>query len=454
MKSCSKIMTICRLVATLDSSSTREIISHGVVRFTVYTACISCDAEFNWRVQFIGQEDCEGNKDGEAIWKLVKKTFVDQGFADIWEKLECVGTDGDSTMRSTPKYSGLDCNGTNGRAFSAHFKRDVGELVDFWHCLCHILNLSLNDALGLVIALKLYYLPHLRMCHAEFKKSSNNRRDLKFFLEELKQIDRNFDWRIFYPVLCCFTRWLGLQLCAYILARKSNRALMQKYVQGLRDKGYGSRAFDPYKYRRRRGIQAAQDGGGDDRAGDDTDDSEDEEAARVRAGVADGRLEQDDDFVREPRLYRSVQTAADAAPSQEDLVQADGFDCGAEGASRYLRKNLLNPDVGLTDLNCGRSCYLSGVLKPYKVLVESLQRVTTPEQHLAARRFRQFYMVMQKAWIGSETSEPMFACQAFQEWMEEMEGKNKSALVRLVKQECRSFASIFVSVLRSRLRDY
>ena len=72
----------------------------------VYTACISCDTQFNWRVQFIGQENCEGKKDGEAIWKLAKKTFVDQGFADIWEKIECVGTDGDSTMRSTPKYSG------------------------------------------------------------------------------------------------------------------------------------------------------------------------------------------------------------------------------------------------------------------------------------------------------------------------------------------------------------
>ena len=44
----------------------------------VYAAVISCDAEFNWRVQFIGQADCEGRKDGAAIFKLVKNIFVDQ----------------------------------------------------------------------------------------------------------------------------------------------------------------------------------------------------------------------------------------------------------------------------------------------------------------------------------------------------------------------------------------
>ena len=89
-----------------------------------------------------------------------------------------------------------------------------------------------------------------------------------------------------------------------------------------------------------------------------------------------------------------------------------------------------------------------------QVLVEWLQRVQTPEQHQCARRFRQFYMVMQKSWIGSERSEPMFACRSFQEWIEEMEENDKQDLVKLIKQECRSFASILVTVLRSRLRNY
>ena len=88
----------------------------------------------------------------------------------------------------------------------------------------------------------------------------------------------------------------------------------------------------------------------------------------------------------------------------------------------------------------------------HKVLVESLQGASRPEQHLTARRFRRFYTVMQKSWIGTETSEPMYACKEFQLWIEEMEVKNKSDLVRLVKQECRSFSSVLVASLCSRMR--
>ena len=52
----------------------------------LYAAVMTCDSEFNWRIQFIGQADCEGHKDGEAIFKLVKKIFIDQGMLNIWEK--------------------------------------------------------------------------------------------------------------------------------------------------------------------------------------------------------------------------------------------------------------------------------------------------------------------------------------------------------------------------------
>ena len=45
---------------------------------------------------------------------------------------------------------------------------------------------------------------------------------------------------------------------------------------------------------------------------------------------------------------------------------------------------------------------ICGKLVTYKVLVEELQNVQTPEQHLAGRRFRKFYMVMKSGWIGTE----------------------------------------------------
>ena len=90
---------------------------------------------------------------------------------------------------------------------------------------------------------------------------------------------------------------------------------MVKYRELLRRKGYGPRPFDPFKYHRRRNIQAAVNAGADDRAGDDTDsgeDSEDEEATRVRAAIADGRLTEDDDYIRQPRVYTSVQAVVGA----------------------------------------------------------------------------------------------------------------------------------------------
>ena len=164
-------------------------------------------------------------------------------------------------------------------------------------------------------------------------------------------------------------------------------------------------------------------------------------------------MEVDDDFVRQPRMFTSLKDAVDSAPSQDDLVAADEFVEGDLHAPKSSRKNLLNKHVGLTDLNCGRSCYLAGVLKPYKVLVESLQRVSTPEQHLAARRIRTFYSVMQNSWIDTDTSEPMYACRAFQEWVQDMEAADKGELIKLVKMECRAFSSIIVRVLRSRLRS-
>ena len=67
--------------------------------------------------------------------------------------------------------------------------------------------------------------------------------------------------------------------------------------------------------------------------------------------IADGRLEVDDDFVRQPRMFTSLKDAVDSAPSQEDLVSADDFEEGDLHDPKNLRKNLLNEDVGLTDLN-------------------------------------------------------------------------------------------------------
>jgi hypothetical protein len=148
----------------------------------------------------------------------------------------------------------------------------------------------------------------------------------------------------------------------------------------------------------------------------------------------------------------AIADAAAAAPTQQECVFEDDFDTGNDGARGRKRKNLLNRDVGLTDLNFGRSAYLAGLLKPYKVLVEELlQNVQTAEQHLAGRRLRKFYMVMKSGWIGTQENEPMYAGREFHEWVEEMEAENKNELVAVVKREARSFASVFVASVKRRL---
>ena len=289
------------------------------------------------------------------------------------------------------------------------------------------------------------------MMHSEFKRSSKNRAHLKQVFADLQEFDEHYNWKIFYPQLFCLTRWLGLQNCCDILSRKSNRVMMKRYATSLRDRGFGPRAFDPYKYQKRRRLREAEDAGADNVDGDaDVDTDEETEIRAVQEAIEEGRLDADG-YQPHRQLFASATEAAASAPTQAQLTAADDFDEGDTDARGRRCKNLLNKNVGLCDLNCGRAAYLSGVLKPYKVLVEALQRTDQPEQHLAARRFRTFYMVMQTSWIGSTEYEPMYACRALREWSQQMEELGKHELVALVKTECRSFASVLVASVKERV---
>ena len=102
---------------------------------------------------------------------------------------------------------GLDCRGTEGRAFSAFMKRIIKPDFDMWHCNPHQLNLALNDALDGMPALKEYYIAFLRMCYSEFKRSGANRAILKGIKAELEAIlNGQHTWHMFYPLIFCLTR--------------------------------------------------------------------------------------------------------------------------------------------------------------------------------------------------------------------------------------------------------
>ena len=410
----------------------------------LYAATMSCDREFRWRTQFVGQANCEGSKTGKNIHELTKGIFISNGLLSVWDNLEAVATDGASAMRSTCDYAGLDARGVIGESFVAYLKRDVKEDLDAWHGLCHQMDRGLNDAMDAIETLKLFYLPHVRMCHSEFKRSSVNRTELKALTDT--------PWEVFYPKLHVATRWLSMKKVATTMAVKNSRALLKRYAQGLRDRGLGARAFDPYRYHRRRQNRDAEEAGNDNRDGEGSDaegsDAEDDQqdVERVQEAMEGDR----DGYHRQPQRFPSAEAAAAAAPEQQDMVDADDFDTGRDGARGRKCKNLLNRDVGLTDLNFGRSAYLAGVLKPYAVLIEELQRVH-PEQHWCARRIRKFYMVMQTSWVGSATQTPVYAGREFREWCDEMEALDKEDLVDLVKKECRSFSGVILASIKVRL---
>ena len=72
----------------------------------IYVAVIACDREFNCKIMFVGQADCEGKKDGASIHALTRKIFEDAGMIEVYKKIVAAGTDGASVMRSSAEFRG------------------------------------------------------------------------------------------------------------------------------------------------------------------------------------------------------------------------------------------------------------------------------------------------------------------------------------------------------------
>ena len=131
------------------------------------------------------------------------------------------------------------------------------------------------------------------MMHSEFNRSSVCREFVKSVVNELREWDQHHDWKVFYPIMFCVTRWVGIQRCVTVISR--NVTTLLSYAEKLRSKNMGSREFDPYKYKRRRGQVEAVEAGADDDAGEiDEEDSEDEEEVlRVQEAITASRLDTD-----------------------------------------------------------------------------------------------------------------------------------------------------------------
>ena len=87
--------------------------------------------------------------------------------------------------------------------------------------------------------------------HSEFSKSSVCRANFKAITEEFLQ----GDWKEFYPILFSLTRWIYIQKCDGVVSQSPE--LFRQYAESLSQKNMDPRSFDPYKYRRRRGMADA-----------------------------------------------------------------------------------------------------------------------------------------------------------------------------------------------------
>ena len=171
----------------------------------------------------------------------------------------------------------------------------------------------------------------------------------------------------------------------------------------------------------------------------------------MREAVDEGRLDCDG-YQPCVQMFDTMEEAAASVPDQEDMVDAEDFDeDNLDVRGKYNKKNLLNRDVGITEVNLVRSCWMEGVLKPYTVLVQKLQLSKFPEQHLAARRIREFYMQVEIGWVDTRTTQPLYASTAFQRWIHNMNDQGKDDLVDLTKRELRSFAGLLLASVRERL---
>ena len=214
------------------------------------------------------------------------------------------------------------------------------------------------------------------------------------------------------------------------------------YAESMRQRNMGPLSFDPYIYRSRRGLVGATIVSADVII--------DEEEIRLQQALEECRPHADG-YQPAPHVFPGMEEVVALTPTQDDMVEEEDFNEGNNDARGKMKKRLLNRDVGITEINLARSCWIAGVLMPYKVLIEKLQIIRCPQQHLAARRIREFYMQMELCWIGTRDTEPLYPYTPFQDWMKKMRAEGREKLVEKVCKECRIFCSVLVHSAKGRL---
>ena len=84
-----------------------------------------CSPMFKWANLFIGQTDVADDKSGPGMYYKLRR-LLDKAHVDLFDKIFFSCFDGDSAMRSTPLYAGLDSNPA-GTSLGAQLKNAGGK---------------------------------------------------------------------------------------------------------------------------------------------------------------------------------------------------------------------------------------------------------------------------------------------------------------------------------------
>ena len=177
---------------------------------------------FNWGNFFIGQTDVSLTKDGVGVFNGTKgviedaerdaKDFKDNELCDtmeyddeddshLWARIIWVTTDGASSMRSTPKYAGLDAK-PDGNSLLAHMKSSGKTHIGNLHCICHNLNLALKETIEGLDWCGVWIEP-IRAVYNWFSKSPARKTKFASLSEEMELLGRVVTWKLVYPKYYC-----------------------------------------------------------------------------------------------------------------------------------------------------------------------------------------------------------------------------------------------------------
>ena len=382
-------------------------------------------------------------------------------------------------MRSTREHAREHGN-DDGTALLAQVRRrhENGPNITGIHCLLHLTNLGMGETiLSYELDLEATFIPFLQGIASYFSRSGKRKESFRKFGAALKALaqelarafggttmsalepepeddgidnilDDNLqsdapifgsasEWGLLDIKGYCPTRWLGM----FVALKSINNGwgVLQAMKDDLIARGFGPPSRAPPK---------SQGYGRDHAAGKHTSQTIDQvkHCEACAAAYVNPVTKQ-----VEPRSVIGTMTTTDLMPLDDPTGTGDA------NAAQGKRDKLLDPMIGITDLNRGRVAYMFDFFKPYARLMKCLQTTGQPIQPLVCGLFRDLKQDLSASFLPKGDAPPKYP-QHFRTWIIGVTAvgveKAKPQLVAKLKEQATQLATIFLKNLKSRLSAY